>query len=201
MSLKLSLTRFQFEIFYFFYFYFSFAVGGLLNATFGNATELIIAISALSQNKLQLLKYSLLGSVLSNLLLVLGTSLFCGGLANLRSERKFERVRSHHNLEYPTSKIHINFRILILFNSQRQAHVNSLLLMLGAFCHMLPMLLPYAGDSTVTEGQTLELSRALCIIMLLSYATYLFFQLWTHRTFFESLEVTIPQLQFKMLTF
>ncbi|PRQ42950.1 putative calcium/proton exchanger [Rosa chinensis] len=136
-------------------------VGGLLNATFGNATELIIAISALSQNKLQLLKYSLLGSVLSNLLLVLGTSLFCGGLANLRSEQKFER---------------------------RQAHVNSLLLMLGAFCHMLPMLLPYAGDSTVTEGQTLELSRALCIIMLLSYATYLFFQLWTHRTFFESLE-------------
>lgn len=69
-------------------------VGGLLNATFGNATELIIAISALNQNKEQLLKYSLLGSVLSNLLLVLGTSLFCGGLANLRSEQKFERVHS-----------------------------------------------------------------------------------------------------------
>lgn len=67
-------------------------MGGLLNATFGNATELIIAISALSQGKVALLKYSLLGSVLSNLLLVLGTSLFCGGLANLRREQKFERV-------------------------------------------------------------------------------------------------------------
>ncbi|XP_050380471.1 vacuolar cation/proton exchanger 3-like [Argentina anserina] len=136
-------------------------VGGLLNATFGNATELIIAISALSQNKLRLLKYSLLGSVLSNLLLVLGTSLFCGGLVNLRSEQKFER---------------------------RQAHVNSLLLMLGAFCHMLPMLFQYAGDSTITGRQALDLSRALSIIMLLSYVTYLFFQLWTHRTFFESNE-------------
>jgi hypothetical protein len=39
-----------------------------------------------------LVKYSLLGSILSNLLLVLGTSLFCGGLYNLRSEQKYDRV-------------------------------------------------------------------------------------------------------------
>ncbi|KAK4801794.1 hypothetical protein SAY86_022281 [Trapa natans] len=66
-------------------------VGGLLNATCGNATELIIAIFALSQRKIEVVKYSLLGSILSNLLLVLGTSLLCGGLANLRKEQKYDR--------------------------------------------------------------------------------------------------------------
>ncbi|CAB4315161.1 unnamed protein product [Prunus armeniaca] len=138
-------------------------VGGLLNATFGNATELIIAISALRQGKVALLKYSLLGSVLSNLLLVLGTSLFCGGLANLRREQKFER---------------------------RQANVNSLLLLLGTFCHTLPMLLQYAGDSAATKDQTLQFSRAISILMLLSYIAFMFFQLWTHRGFFELQQVS-----------
>jgi calcium/proton exchanger cax len=68
------------------------AVGGLLNATCGNATELIIALFALMQGKIEVVKYSLLGSVLSNLLLVLGTSLFCGGIVNLGSEQPYDRV-------------------------------------------------------------------------------------------------------------
>ena len=68
------------------------AVGGLLNATCGNATELIIAIFALMENKVDVVKYSLLGSILSNLLLVLGTSLLCGGIANVSVEQKFDRV-------------------------------------------------------------------------------------------------------------
>ncbi|CAN1853699.1 Vacuolar cation/proton exchanger 3 [Linum perenne] len=66
-------------------------VGGLLNATCGNATELIIAIFALCQNKIEVVKYSLLGSILSNLLLVLGTSLFCGGLGSLGKQQKYDR--------------------------------------------------------------------------------------------------------------
>ncbi|XP_052111017.1 vacuolar cation/proton exchanger 3 [Arachis duranensis] len=66
-------------------------VGGLLNATCGNITELVIAIFALSSNKVDLVKYSLLGSILSNLLLVLGTSLLCGGIANLAKEQKYDR--------------------------------------------------------------------------------------------------------------
>ncbi|KAG7033771.1 Vacuolar cation/proton exchanger 3 [Cucurbita argyrosperma subsp. argyrosperma] len=64
-------------------------VGGLLNATCGNATELIIAILALTQGKIDVVKFSLLGSVLSNLLLVLGTSLFCGGIIN--KEQSYDR--------------------------------------------------------------------------------------------------------------
>lgn len=55
-------------------------IGGLLNATFGNAPELIVAIAALNHGLYRLVQLSLLGSILSNLLLVLGTSFICGGL-------------------------------------------------------------------------------------------------------------------------
>ncbi|KAL7092657.1 hypothetical protein ACP275_12G176900 [Erythranthe tilingii] len=137
-------------------------VGGLLNATCGNATELIIAIFALTQHKIAVVKYSLLGSVLSNLLLVLGTSLFCGGIANMSKEQNFDR---------------------------KQADVNSLLLLLGLLCHVLPLMFKYAGKSPeLTAVGTLQLSRASCIVMLIGYIAYLVFQLWTHRQFFEAQE-------------
>ncbi|XP_047316436.1 vacuolar cation/proton exchanger 3-like isoform X2 [Impatiens glandulifera] len=137
-------------------------VGGLLNATCGNATELIIAILALCGNKIDVVKYSLLGSILSNLLLVLGTSLFCGGIYNLHKEQKFDR---------------------------KQADVNSLLLLLGLLCHTLPLLFRLAGQPNAdTFAATLQLSRASSIIMLIVYIGYLVFQLWTHRQLFEAQE-------------
>ncbi|KAG7965077.1 hypothetical protein I3843_09G204900 [Carya illinoinensis] len=138
-------------------------VGGLLNATCGNATELIIAILALKDRKISVVKYSLLGSVLSNLLLVLGTSLFCGGIANLSKEQKYDR---------------------------RQADVNSLLLLLALLCHLLPMLFRYSGESDAlsTAESALQLSRASSIVMLIAYAAYIVFQLWTHRQLFEAQE-------------
>lgn len=139
-------------------------VGGLLNATCGNATELIIAILALINNKVAVVKYSLLGSVLSNLLLVLGTSLFCGGLANTK-EQKFDR---------------------------KQADVNSLMLILGLLCHVLPLMFRYTAETSfevlLIEEATLKLSRASCIVMLVAYFAYLVFQLWTHRQLFETPE-------------
>ncbi len=55
-------------------------IGGLLNASLGNAAELIITIVALSQGKIELVKASITGSILGNLLLILGLSLFIGGL-------------------------------------------------------------------------------------------------------------------------
>lgn len=54
-------------------------IGGLLNATFGNATELIIALFALNAGLIDVVKFSLAGSIISNLLLVLGFSIFLGG--------------------------------------------------------------------------------------------------------------------------
>lgn len=55
-------------------------IGGLLNATFGNATELIISLSALNKGLYRVIQLSLLGSILSNLLLVMGCAFFFGGL-------------------------------------------------------------------------------------------------------------------------
>ncbi|KAL2479480.1 Vacuolar cation/proton exchanger 3 [Abeliophyllum distichum] len=137
-------------------------VGGLLNATCGNATELIISIFALVQHKVDVVKYSLLGSILSNLLLVLGTSLFCGGIANIGKEQKFDR---------------------------KQADVNTLLLLLGLLCHVLPVMFRYAGNGAELMGtQTLALSRASSVVMLIAYISYIVFQLWTHRQLFESSE-------------
>ncbi|OAY43717.1 vacuolar cation/proton exchanger 3 [Manihot esculenta] len=137
-------------------------VGGLLNATCGNATELIIAVFALSQHKIEVVKYSLLGSILSNLLLVLGTSLFCGGIANLRFEQRYDR---------------------------KQADVNILLLLLGLLCHMLPLLFRISSDSAALSAvPTLQLSRASSFVMLLAYIAYIVFQLVTHRQLFEAPE-------------
>lgn len=64
-------------------------LGGLLNASFGNATELIVSIIALAQNKILIVQTSLIGSMLSNLLLVLGMCFFFGGI---------NRVVQHFNI-------------------------------------------------------------------------------------------------------
>ncbi|KAL6884551.1 hypothetical protein ACP4OV_010487 [Aristida adscensionis] len=141
-------------------------VGGLLNATCGNATELIIALFALMQGKIEVVKCSLLGSVLSNLLLVLGTSLFCGGIANLGNDQPYDR---------------------------KQSDVSTGLLILGVLCQSLPLMLRYAvgaGEHAVATATTgLDLSRACSIVMLLAYVAYLFFQLKTHSQLFEPQEV------------
>src|SRR6202023_2419470 len=56
------------------------ALGGLLNATFGNATELLIGIFAIREGLIEVVKASLTGSIIGNLLLVLGTAIFAGGM-------------------------------------------------------------------------------------------------------------------------
>jgi len=66
-------------------------VGGLLNASLGNLAELIIAIVALSAGRLDLVKASIIGSILGNLLVVLGLSLLLGGLKN--GTQRFNRNR------------------------------------------------------------------------------------------------------------
>src|SRR5436190_1682059 len=66
------------------------AWGGFLNATFGNAAELIIAVVALNQGHIALVKASITGSIVGNLLLVLGLSFFVGGLG--RRSQKFHRT-------------------------------------------------------------------------------------------------------------
>ncbi|KAL8191586.1 hypothetical protein R6Q57_028317 [Mikania cordata] len=140
-------------------------VGGLVNATCGNATELIIAIFALHQRKIHVLKYSLLGSIISNLLLVLGSSLLCGGIANLNKQQQFDHM---------------------------QADANTLLLLLGLLCQITPLLFNLnttdSPKSNLDGASVLQLSRASSIVMLLAYVAYLFFQLKTNTQLFESQE-------------
>ncbi|XP_064977856.1 vacuolar cation/proton exchanger 3-like [Musa acuminata AAA Group] len=139
-------------------------VGGLLNATCGNAPELIIALLALHKDKIGVLKWSLLGSTISNLLLVLGSSLFCGGLANLNKERQFDR---------------------------KQADANLMLLLLASLCHILILTYCYVvkNDIYMVDAiSTLELSRTCSIAMLVAYIGCMFFQLMTHRQLFVSQE-------------
>ncbi|KAK9055324.1 hypothetical protein SSX86_026407 [Deinandra increscens subsp. villosa] len=138
-------------------------MGGLVNATCGNATELIIAMFALHKRKIHVLKYSLLGSIISNILLVLGSSLLCGGIANLNKQQQFDLM---------------------------QANENTLLLLLGLLCHTAPLLfnLSTTGPPKPNGASVLQLSRASSIVMLIAYVAYLFFQLKTHTQLFESQE-------------
>jgi Ca2+:H+ antiporter len=71
-------------------------VGGLLNATFGNAVEMIITLNAIKANALDIVKSSLLGSILSNLLLVLGMAFFAGGLS--KREQRFSGAAALINI-------------------------------------------------------------------------------------------------------
>lgn len=68
------------------------AVGGLLNATFGNATEMIIAVYALKNGMIRVVQQSLLGSILSNMLLVLGCAFFAGGIIHRNKDQVFSKV-------------------------------------------------------------------------------------------------------------
>ncbi|XP_075655262.1 vacuolar cation/proton exchanger 5-like [Castanea sativa] len=134
-------------------------VGGLLNATFGNATELIISIFALKSGLIRIVQLSLLGSILSNLLLVLGCAFFCGGLV-LQKEQLFNKVT---------------------------AVVNSGLLLMAVMGLLLPSVLHYTHTEVYFGKSELDLSRFSSCIMLVTYAAYLLFQLKSQSDLYVSL--------------
>jgi Ca2+:H+ antiporter len=128
------------------------SIGGLLNATFGNATEVILAAFAIRRGYLRVVKLTLLGSVVSNLLLVLGSAFVAGGAL--------------HPMQH--------------FNP-RGVGVKSALLLLGCVAVLLPTLLSSTSDiKTGAEGE-LALSRLESVLLLGGYAAFLVFQLVTHR--------------------
>ncbi|KAJ6301397.1 hypothetical protein OIU77_015663 [Salix suchowensis] len=129
-------------------------IGGLLNATFGNATELIIAIYALRNGMIRVVQLSLLGSILSNMLLVLGCAFFCGGLVFNGKEQVFNKAT---------------------------ATVSSGLLLMAVMGLLFPAVLHYTHTEVHYGKSELALSRFSSCIMLGAYAAYLFFQLNTHK--------------------
>ncbi|KAG0143821.1 hypothetical protein CROQUDRAFT_162805 [Cronartium quercuum f. sp. fusiforme G11] len=134
-------------------------LGGLINATLGNAVELIVAILALVKCQLVVVQSSLLGSILSNLLLVLGMCFFAGGIRF--SEQAF---------------------------SITAAQLNSSLLIMSVIAILIPAGFHAAfsnlGDN-IEGPDVLKMSRGIAIILLVIYAAYLLFQLWTHAHLYQ----------------
>ena len=79
------------------------AFGGLLNATFGNAVELIVSIVALREGQIEVVQSSMLGSILSNLLLVMGMCFFLGGIYNMRDANGDPAEQSFASITAQTS--------------------------------------------------------------------------------------------------
>ncbi|MDO8209376.1 calcium/proton exchanger [Conexibacter sp. CPCC 206217] len=140
-------------------------IGGLLNVTFGNAPELIIALFALQKGLHEVVKASLIGSVIGNILLVLGASMLAGGIG--RDRQTFSRAA---------------------------ASAQSSMLLLAGAALIMPAIfelvegkgLPLPGDERISYDSTVEhLSLAVAIVLIVSYAAGLLFSLKTHRGLFN----------------
>ncbi|KAF9186903.1 hypothetical protein BGZ51_001693 [Haplosporangium sp. Z 767] len=132
-------------------------LGALLNASFGNAVELILAIFALKEGKIDVVQASVLGSVLSNLLLVLGFCFVCGGF-------KFQSQT---------------------FN-QTAAQTSASLLALSCLSLLIPAAFHATASEIDQTSNIKHLSYGTSIVLLVVYILYLIFQLKTHTHLYES---------------
>ncbi len=140
-------------------------IGGLLNVTFGNAPELIIAMFALGEGLHEVVKATLIGSIIGNILLVLGASMLVGGWG--RQEQRF---------------------------SATSASVQSSMLLAATAAFAMPAVfqlvggegLPTVGPELFEFGSTIEvLSGLLAGVLIVIYAAGLYFSLVTHRDVFN----------------
>ena len=132
------------------------AIGGLLNATLGNLTELVIAITALRAGMLDLVKASVIGAVVTNSLFMLGGAFLLGGL-------------KHHKQEFNPA------------NARTQAGM----LLLATIALVIPSAVARVDQLNVASFM-LPLSLGLSCILLATYALSLLFSLKTHRDVFAS---------------
>ena len=142
-------------------------IGGLLNVTFGNAPELIIALFALEKGLQEVVKASIVGSILGNILLVMGAPMLAGGVVGDRKVQRFDRTA---------------------------ANVQSLMLILAVAALVMPAIfelvegqgLPPIDQERVNFDSTVEhLSLAVAVVLILTYVAGLFFSLKTHRELFN----------------
>ncbi|HEX8123882.1 MAG TPA: calcium/proton exchanger [Solirubrobacteraceae bacterium] len=140
-------------------------IGGFLNVTFGNAPELIIAFFALEKGLQEVVKASIIGSILGNVLLVMGFAMLVGGLR--RERQTFDRTA---------------------------AMVQVIMLLLAAAALLLPSVfelvdggrLPRVGEAEVNYSNELEtMSAIVAVILLATYVLGLLFSLRTHRSLFN----------------
>lgn len=136
-------------------------VGGLLNATFGNAAELIIALVALHRGLYDVVKASVTGSIIGNVLLVLGLAMVAGGAK--REKQSFDRSA---------------------------ASASSTLLLLAAIALVVPAAFHFVAESAVASGRLTparelalerDLSLEISIVLIVAYVLSLLFTLRTHK--------------------
>jgi Ca2+:H+ antiporter len=134
------------------------ALGALLNVSFGNAVELILFIILLASGQIEVVQASLLGSILANLLLILGMAFLLGGL-------KYQEQ---------------------VYNSTA-TQMSGVMLALAVMSLLLPTAFHSAfNDNDIADHETLTVSRITSIILLLVYGLYLLFQLKSHRYLYAS---------------
>ena len=131
------------------------ALGGLLNATFGNATELIIALVALNAGLIDVVKASITGSIIGNLLLVMGFSMLLGGLKY--KEQTFQPI---------------------------VARVNASSLNLAVIAMLLPTAMDYTS-SGIDNDTVQKLSIAVSIVLIGVYGLTLLFSMKTHTYLYD----------------
>jgi Ca2+:H+ antiporter len=132
------------------------AVGGLLNATLGNLTELVIALAALHAGEYTLVKASVAGAIVTNTLFMLGASFFLGGL-------------KHHTQEF----------------NRVSARMQAGLLFLATIALLVPSAIVEA-DSKAPTVFTNQLSVCLSVMLIAAYGLGMLFSLKTHRELFGS---------------
>ncbi|ORX70336.1 calcium/proton exchanger [Linderina pennispora] len=135
-------------------------LGGLLNATFGNAVELLVSILALVKGEVEIVQTSLVGSILSNLLLVGGCCFFFGGLKNNEQLFNVNAAQSYGSL-----------LAMAILSTLLPAAYNSL-----------------EARQTELKSGTLTLSHVTSIFLLIIYIAYLVFQLKTHAGMFVAVD-------------
>ncbi len=131
-------------------------LGGFLNATFGNAPELIVGLFALNAGLIEVVKASIIGSVLGNVLLVLGTAIFLGGIG----------------------KDHQKFNVIA-------AKAGGSMLLLAALALVVPAFFAIALP-TSTPNALLVLSVIVAVVMIVSYIAQLVFTLRTHKHLYNA---------------
>ncbi|PFH31764.1 putative manganese resistance 1 protein [Besnoitia besnoiti] len=134
-------------------------VGGLLNAVFGNAAEMIMSVQALRVGLLNMVQGTMLGSILSNLLLVLGMSFFAGGI------------------RYHVQK----------FN-EKGATCSVTLLLLSCMSIVIPTVAASGNDHANPTYDIIKISRTIAVLISVTYCLFLFFQLYTHLNLFRDVE-------------
>lgn len=131
-------------------------IGGFLNATFGNATELIISFFALKAGLFEVVKASISGSVIGNILLVLGASMLAGGI------------------KYKTQA----------FNKQA-LEVNSSMLLFAVIGLIIPAVFTHTASLELLNNKYEALSVIVAVIMFSIYLMSLFFSFYTHKDIYS----------------